>query len=178
MCGETLLDKTKKEEYLDNLMARPDIIDDPDDEDYPQVEQLRPETKKGKVYKGRKNRPPFVQDDPSTTDHPRPFTIKDLKHKFSAGWEYVYKARAKRYARHVEDQIQFLTDPLPFGVRLHRVVGKGARTSKWDGLPGFLVKTGIAYYKITQLVWDDKGKLVSLCGVGRDGKLTKAWIWH
>ena len=90
----------------------------------------------------------------------------------------MYRARAQRYSKNVEDQIQFLTHKLPFGVRLHRVAGAGARNSKFDGLPGFLVKTGIAYYKITQLVWDDKGNFVSLCGVGRDGKLTKAWVWH
>ena len=72
--------------------------------------------------------------------------------------------------------MQFLSNKLPFGVRLHPVAGAGARNCRFDGLPGFLVKTGIAYYKITQLVWNAKGQLESLCGVWRDGKLTKAWV--
>jgi|LauGreDrversion2_3_1035106.scaffolds.fasta_scaffold391459_1 hypothetical protein len=57
-------------------------------------------------------------------------------------------------------------------------IGAGARTSKKDGLPGFLAETGIAVYKATRLKFDNGGQLVSFYGIGKTGKLTKVYINH
>jgi hypothetical protein len=56
--------------------------------------------------------------------------------------------------------------------------GAGARTSKKDGLPGYLCKVGLTVLKITKLQFDDTGKLISLYGVGKKGQLTQAWVNH
>jgi hypothetical protein len=56
--------------------------------------------------------------------------------------------------------------------------GAGARTSKKDGLPGFLTSTGVAVYKATWLKFDKKGRLHSFCGIGKTNTLTKVYINH
>ncbi len=53
-----------------------------------------------------------------------------------------------------------------FGSPLCFKTGSGARTSKKDGLPGFLGRVGITALKITKLKFDPTGKLISLFGVG------------
>ena len=149
------LDSSRKDEYIKDLMT--------DD-----VTTGRKTTRK---YK--RNRAPFVKSDPTTCSNPQPFTIGELKQKFSASWRYVFRARRQGYAKIVEDMLQRLTDALPFGVRLHRRVGAGARQHKSDGNPGFVAKTGIAFYKMTNIVRNDKGLIVCFDGVGLDGRLTK-----
>ena len=135
-------------------------------------------TKPKKYIKYRMNRPPFVKSDPATCANPQPFKISELKQKFSARWRYVFRARRQGYAKVVEDLLQALTNILPFGIRLHRRVGAGAKRHRLDGEPGFLAKVGITFYKMTNIVTNDKGQIIYFDGVGLDGKLTRAWVWH
>ena len=51
------------------------------------------------------------------------FTFTELEELFSAASEEIYKSRWMQPARMFEDGLQFPTDPLPFGVRLHRRAG-------------------------------------------------------
>ena len=78
----------------------------------------------------------------------------------------------------VEDMLHLLTNVLPFGIRLHRRACAGGRHHRFDGKPGFLVKVGITSYKMTNIVKNDKGQIVSFHAVGLDGTLTRAWVWH
>ena len=57
-------------------------------------------------------------------------------------------------------------------------IGAGGRSSKKNGIPSYLCKTGIAVYKVTRLEFDDKKRLLSFYGVGKTGKLTKVYINH
>ena len=65
-----------------------------------------------------------------------------------------------------------------FGSPLCFKTGSGARTSKKDGLPGFLGRVGITALKITKLKFDPTGKLISLFGVGKQGQWTEAYVNH
>jgi len=57
-------------------------------------------------------------------------------------------------------------------------IGAGGCSSKKDGIPGYLCKTGIAVYKAKRLEFDDQKRLLSFYGVGKTGKLTKEYINH
>jgi len=62
------------------------------------------------------NRPPLVKSLQTLEN----FTFTELEDLFSAASEKIYEARWMQPARMFEDGLQFPTDPLPFGVRLHR----------------------------------------------------------
>jgi hypothetical protein len=66
------------------------------------------------------NRPPFVKCLESLQN----FTFSELDELFSAALQEVYEARRMSPTRMVEDDLQFETDLLPFGVRHHRRAGK------------------------------------------------------
>ena len=119
-----------------------------------------------------------MKTNPKIDPIPKPFTISELKQKFSANWQYVFRARRQGYAKVVEDMLQRLTNILPFGARLHRRVGPGAKNNKGDGTPGFLAKVGITFYKMQDIIKNVKGQIESFHGVGMNGELTKAWVWH
>ena len=90
----------------------------------------------------------------------------------------AFMARVWLYAKCIEDDIQELIDPLPPGLKLQRVAGAGARTSPGDGLPGFIAKTMLTSYKVTNLEVNAHNQIVRLDGVGLDGTLTPAWVCH
>ena len=95
-------------------------------------------------------------------------------------FEYVFEHRVTYYARAVEDYLQKLIYPLPFGLELHRRVGYGVRTSKEDGIPGYLARVGITTYKLCShsMEWDGD-ILVSVIGANRRGDvLTRAYVCH
>ena len=129
-----------------------------------------------------KNRPPFVKEDPeeckANGQTPTNFTFKELKHCFSSEVSILKRYRVTRSSRFVEDGCQARTHHLPFGLRLHRRVGYGARRHKKDGLAGFVSMAGMTVYKVTRVEYDERGRIRSLYGIGRDKKLTKAWVWH
>ena len=128
------------------------------------------------------NRMVLLKNDPKECKEPgwRPetFTPSELQEDFSGTWGLAYTVRAWLYGKFVEDHMQELTQPLPLGIRLHRVTGAGARGSPGDKLPGFLAKTMLTTYKVTHLELDDKGRIVRLKGVGLDGSLTPAFVWN
>ena len=94
--------------------------------------------------------------------------------------QYVFEHRVTYYARAVEDNLQILIDPLPFGIELHRHVGYGARFCQADGKPGYLARVGVTVYKLRSASMEWSGnRLVSVEGVSRCGKIfTRAYIWH
>ncbi len=124
-----------------------------------------------------KNRPPYCKNDPAAGGPAQPFTIRELEYFFSAETEIIYKARITCASKVIEDNGQAATDMLPFGIRLHRRQGAGARTNPGDGLPGFISKAGLTVYHVTNVEVDKTGRIVSLCGVGRNGEHTKAYVW-
>ena len=108
----------------------------------------------------------------------QPFSIRELEYFFSAETEIFYKSRITCASKVIEDRAQEESDILPFGARLHRRKGAGARTNKGDGMPGFVSKVGVTVYHVTNLEHDAQGRIKSLYGVGRHGERTKAYIWH
>ena len=146
----------------------------------------RRRTNKHKTYVG--NRPPFVKHKPPRpgevgydTFVPEFFTVSELKDGFCAQWEYVFYHRMTWYARKLEDYLQEVIDPLPFGFELHRVVGAGARTCVADGMPGYLARIGVCTYKLVDWEWDelDGDRLVSVTGINKAGdKRTVAYVWN
>ena len=127
-------------------------------------------------------RPALLKNNPIMCNEPgwRPetFTATELKEGFSGRWDLAYEARVWLYGKFVEDHMQDITDPLFLGIRLHRVAGAGARHSPGDGMPGFLAKTMLTTYRVTNLELDASGKILRLHGVGLDGKLTPAFVWN
>ena len=125
-----------------------------------------------------RNRPPFLKNDPRLEGDPQHFTVRELKRLFSARSDFFLQSRLTAATKVIEDSAQALYDVLPFGLKLHRRVGAGARTNKSDGVPGFLSKVGVTVYFITAVEFDEQDKMVSLEGVGINGERTKAYVWH
>ena len=86
------------------------------------------------------NRPHFTKNDPSKCKEPgwvpETFTVTELNKGFSGNYDIAFMARVWLYAKCTEDDMQELIDPLPPGLKIHRLAGAGARTSPGDGLPG------------------------------------------
>ena len=150
----------------------------------------KPRTNKHKCRskaKVPKNRPPLIKNKPPQrgspeweTFVPEFFTMGEAEELFSAEWQYVFEHRVTFYVRAVEDDLQTLIDPLPFGIELHRRVGYGARFSPADGMPGYIARVGVTTYKLCSdsMEWSGN-KLVSVQGVSRCGKIfTRAYVWH
>jgi Sec-independent protein translocase protein TatA len=168
------------EEAVENLLGihanSPPHADDqgtPNDEDNG---SSSPPSKKRKKY--YLNRPPLVAQDPKVHEFPKHFTAKELEQKFSATVDTLKEYRVTRCSRLNEDLTQDFIDHLPFGIKLHRQVGMGRRKHRLDGQPAFISKTGLTVYRIKNVEYDDDGRIVCLHGIGLDGSLTKAWVWH
>ena len=140
--------------------------------------------RKRKVTKNRapfiKNKPPEPGSPESETFVPEYFSMSEVEDLFSAEWQYVFEHRVTYYVRAVEDSLQTLIDPLPFGIELHRHVGCGSRFSQADGKPGYLARVGVTAYKLRSESMEWSGnRLVSVEGVSRCGKIfTRAYVWH
>ena len=126
------------------------------------------------------NHPPFVKEDPTKCPDRRPqhFKATELEELFGGEITDLSEYRVTRCARALEDMLQLRINHLPFGIRLHRRVGAGARKHRDDGKPGFVSRCGITTYNICNIEYDDKGRIVSLYGIGRHGQVTKAWVWQ
>ena len=163
----------------DATAVEDDIDEDPSTSNQGGSSSSTSTAKDGKPKKAyTKNRPPYVKDDPEDGGPVRPFTIRELEHFFSAEAEIFYKSRITCASKVIEDSAQEESNMLPFGVRLHRRQGAGARTNKGDGMPGFVSKVGVTVYHVTNLEHDAQGRIKSLYGVGRHGERTKAYILH
>ena len=186
------IDDKLKDQHVQDLVVldlRQTAAEDRMDEDAAAVENDMDEeggsssststAKDGKLKKAyTKNRPPYVKNDPADGGPVQPFSIRELEYYFSAETDIFYKSRITCASKVVEDNAQEESDMLPFGVRLHRRKGAGARTNKGDGMPGFISKVGVTVYHVTNFERDAQGNIKSLYGVGRNGEHTKAYILH
>jgi len=177
----TMVDVAKKDDYV-NTLTQVDLRAQEDTEERDDQASAPASTGSSSVTAAQpstpKNRPPFLKNDPRLGGKPRHFTVRELEHFFSGKSAFFHESRLTAAARIMEDNGQQLFDVLPFGLKLHRRVGAGARTNKGDGVPGFLSKAGITVYSVTSLEFDDKDRIISLEGVGIHGERTKAYVWH
>ena len=169
------------EEAVENLLkiqadSPPRAADAGTDNDEDNNGSSGPPSKKRKKY--YLNRPPLVGQNPNEHEFPKHFTSKELEQKFSATVDTLQEYRVTRCSRFNEDLTQDFIDHLPFGLKLHRQVGMGSRKHRMDGQAAFISKTGLTVYKVKNVEYDRDGRIVSLYGIGLDGSLTKAWVWH
>ena len=123
------------DQYVEDLLQIDDRegddeekVDDPEDQEEDKQVGAKRKTRGGGVaaeghVKSKAityNRPPFVKCLESLQN----FTFSELDELFSAALQEVYEARRMSPTRMVEDDLQFETDLLPFGVRHHRRAGK------------------------------------------------------
>ena len=125
-----VIDKGLIDQYVEDLLqmdGREEKADDPEEEEEDEQVGAKRKTRGGgsaaeghvKSKTIKRNRPPLVKSLQTMEN----FTFNELEELFSASCEEIYEARWMAQARMFEDGLQFPTDPLPFGVRLHRRAG-------------------------------------------------------
>ena len=92
--------------------------------------------------KSKRNNPALARNEQVPGVGPMEFSFAAAEQLMHAQHKDIYHANMTMYARDIETMLHAHYNDLPFGVKLWRAVGAGARHRPGDGLDNFMSRTG------------------------------------